>query len=153
MKNNNIPEYILCSTPELARQVLEKIERESDLVWSSSKEKPTIRNCKGRLIGHLIEEVDYKGEHITALNNASREVVICSAVVADDGMIYRGHRHNNCINLIREVGKKPGEQGFITSLNRFVDRKEAYKIQIEAGIESRDGYHHSLGELFSEDLY
>lgn len=26
MKNNNIPEFILCSTPELARQVLEKIE-------------------------------------------------------------------------------------------------------------------------------
>jgi hypothetical protein len=28
-----IPEYILCSTPELARQVLEKIEMESDLRW------------------------------------------------------------------------------------------------------------------------
>ena len=117
------------------------------------QENGIIRNCKGRLIGHLIEEIDYKGEHITALSNASREVVICSAVVADDGMVYRGHRHNNCINLIREVKKIPKEQGFITSKNRFVGRKEAYKIQIEAGIESRDGYHHILGELFSEDLY
>lgn len=41
MKNNNIPEYILCSTPELARQVLEKIERDSDLRWSNSCKKPT----------------------------------------------------------------------------------------------------------------
>lgn len=35
MKNNNIPEFLLCSTPELARQVLEKIERESDLMIES----------------------------------------------------------------------------------------------------------------------
>lgn len=40
MKNNNIPEYILCPTPELARQVLEKIERESDLRWKTG-ENPT----------------------------------------------------------------------------------------------------------------
>lgn len=40
MKNNNISPYILCSTPELARQVLEKIERESDLRWKSTLEKP-----------------------------------------------------------------------------------------------------------------
>ena len=39
--NNNIPPYILCSTPDLARQVLEKIERESDLRWSGDNEKPS----------------------------------------------------------------------------------------------------------------
>lgn len=41
MKNNNIPEYLLCPTPELARQVLEKIERESDLRWIATELKPT----------------------------------------------------------------------------------------------------------------
>lgn len=39
-KNNNIPPYILCSTPALARQVLEKIERESDTSFNSGL-KPT----------------------------------------------------------------------------------------------------------------
>jgi len=42
MKNNNIPTFLLCSTLDLARQVLEKIERESDLRWAGrEKEKPT----------------------------------------------------------------------------------------------------------------
>lgn len=40
MKNNNIPLYILCSTPDLARQVLEKIESESDTSFNSGL-KPT----------------------------------------------------------------------------------------------------------------
>ncbi len=41
-KNNKIPPFIICPTPELARQVLEKIERESDLRWvGREKEKPT----------------------------------------------------------------------------------------------------------------
>jgi hypothetical protein len=89
------------------------------------------------------------------LEEDEKEIVICSAVKADDGMIYRGHRHNNCINLIREVKKMPKEQGFITSKNRFVDRKEGLRLQLEAGIKSVSGkgYSLSLGELFSEDLY
>lgn len=40
MKNNNIPEFLLCPTPELARQVLEKIESESDLRWHAG-DKPS----------------------------------------------------------------------------------------------------------------
>lgn len=42
-------------------------------------------------------------------------------------------------------------QGFLTSTGRFVDRKEAYRIAMEAGqIGEGAGYG---GELFSEDLY
>lgn len=41
MKNNNIPPFLLCPTPDLARQVLEKIERESDLMWEESGDYPT----------------------------------------------------------------------------------------------------------------
>jgi len=36
-----IPKYIQCHTPEEARLVLEKIERDSDLRWSNSCKKPT----------------------------------------------------------------------------------------------------------------
>lgn len=86
-----------------------------------------------------------------------KEIIICAAVVATDGSIYRGHRHNNCLELIYELGKKQRPdheaQGFITSENRYVDRKEAYKIQRAAGIPSasEDGYQGT--DLYSEDLY
>lgn len=46
------------------------------------------------------------------------------------------------------------EQGFITSENRFVDRKEGCKLQRAAGIKSVDKNHPYLhDELYSEDLY
>ena len=88
-----------------------------------------------------------------------KEIIICSAVKADDGTIYRGHRHGDCIMTIARAGKKMmrGEsedtQGFITSKNRYVGRKEARKIQEEAGIKSvaEGGYRYDT--LFSEDLY
>ena len=42
-------------------------------------------------------------------------------------------------------------QGFLTSTGRFVDRKEAYRIALNAGqIDESNGVD---GELFSEDLY
>lgn len=49
-------------------------------------------------------------------------------------------------------------EGFITTLGRFVDREEAYRIQTGLGFESEaieegQDYRHRLGELFSEDLY
>jgi hypothetical protein len=59
---------------------------------------------------------------------------------------------------MREAGETPDKwaqaQGFITSKNRYVDRKEAFNIQKLAGIKSvaKDGYDPSK-ELYSEDLY
>lgn len=38
---SKIPEYILCKDADLAQQVLEKIERESDLRWHCDEKKPT----------------------------------------------------------------------------------------------------------------
>ena len=53
-----------------------------------------------------------------------REIVICSAVIATDGTIVRGHRHGDCMMAIDRMGKKVGqEQGFITSKNRYVSRE------------------------------
>lgn len=85
-----------------------------------------------------------------------KEVIICAAVMATDGSIYRGHRHHNAILACREHGKRmssePGrQQGFITSRNRYVNRLEAMILQKAAGIKSRDGYRGE--QLYSEDLY
>lgn len=85
-----------------------------------------------------------------------KEIVICAAVVAADGRIFRGHRHNNCLDLMYQlkVKQRPDHeaQGFITSRNRYVDRKEGLRIQKTAGIPSNEpgGY---TNELYSEDLY
>ncbi|MFA5050971.1 MAG: hypothetical protein WC499_02550 [Patescibacteria group bacterium] len=89
-----------------------------------------------------------------------KEIIICSAVKSCDGRIFRGHRHHDCIRTMHECGvaysSKAEDQGFVTSKNRFVGRKEGYEIQINAGIKSHcekeeDRYLH--GELYSEDLY
>lgn len=54
------------------------------------------------------------------------------------------------------LGYKYGDgttQGFVTSRNRYVDRKEAMRIQKEAGVESLDPGGYRGDELYSEDLY
>jgi len=86
-----------------------------------------------------------------------KEICICAAVIAENGNIYRGHRHGDCIESIlrrkKSPKKDPKAQGFITSNNRYVDRYEGFKLQKEAGIKSvwDEGYHGEV--LFSEDLY
>lgn len=76
-----------------------------------------------------------------------------------EGMVIQGHRHCHCINVIshaldmrtvkfgeRATGET--EQGFITSKNRFVDRKEAGEIAFACGQISKPNNY-----LFSEDIY
>ena len=84
------------------------------------------------------------------------EICICAAIQLTDGRIFRGHRHDDCIQVaVKNRVERPdfvtAEQGFVTSQNRFVGRKEAMQLQIAAGIASRDGYRGDI--LFSEDLY
>lgn len=85
------------------------------------------------------------------------EICICAAVIADDGTIVRGHRHSTCVNSMRSMKKTakhtPESQGFITSRNRFVSRKEGYFLQLKAGIKSVNKGGYWGGELYSEDLY
>jgi hypothetical protein len=86
-----------------------------------------------------------------------KEIVICAAVQCTDGTIIRGHRHADAIRTARIMGKKPCthpcDQGFITSRNHFVGRREGLTLQQRAGIASvaRGGYRGD--QLFSEDLY
>lgn len=92
------------------------------------------------------------------------EVVICAAIKWQ-GRIWRGHRHGHAMEAMRnelcyemswrEVVCSGGiqEQGFITSKNRYVSRRDARALQDAAGIPSadKDGYRYDT--LFSEDLY
>jgi len=86
------------------------------------------------------------------------------------GFVICGRRHHNCIATFAqfmgffEDNKYKGEaiktrktevQGFLTSTDRFVDRKEAYKIAFEANqiIGPNKGCPENSIGLTSEDLY
>lgn len=72
----------------------------------------------------------------------------------NQGIVFCGFRHHQCIyTACAMTGLKQHEsgeniQGFLTSLNRFVDRKEAAGIAFKARQikEKKD-------KLFSEDIY
>ena len=78
------------------------------------------------------------------------------------GLIIPGRRHKDCYKLLEDLKvDKPDEpgrdsQGFLTSENRYVDRKEGWKIadaagQIKFGRVSSDMGEDS--ELISENLF
>lgn len=97
-----------------------------------------------------------------------KEYILCAAIWFDDGKKYAhqpknintglvlcGWRHG-CIfpqigGLVGErqqLGIYEKDQGFLTSHNRFVDRKEAAKIAVDNNQCDSDNTF-----LFSEDLY
>lgn len=108
------------------------------------------------------------------------ERVLCAAIYVDTGeaspprrsytypatgLVFAGWRHGDCFTTLEawargltpEERERIGEsqlagehQGFLTSLGRFVDRKEAYALAQAAG-QIQGGSKH--GYLFSEDLY
>jgi hypothetical protein len=99
------------------------------------------------------------------------EICICAAIRLPDGRVIRGHRHDSCIRTAYELVKwqhDPNsgvggpewsasmaiDQGFVTSRNRYVGRREGMRLQVAAGIPSACGGKMQDGEmLFSEDLY
>lgn len=98
------------------------------------------------------------------------ERILCAAIWVDDGkeyvhqpinittgMVFCGWRHSNCFVLLNAAFPKGSvdeqqlagkHQGFLTSLGRFVDRREAGKIAYKAGQVERPNLF-----LTSEDLY
>lgn len=107
----------------------------------------------------------YMGYGVLHLSERQKEIVICSAVRAKDGLVIRGHRHFHALQALHAIPGYEHErpwgdnQGFITSKNRYVTREEGYRIQKDAGIPSAlEGTIHAdaayVGEqLYSEDLY
>ena len=95
-----------------------------------------------------------------------QEYILCSAIHYDTGrkeihqpdnieygIVVCGYRHSSCIELKSQM-KIPYYsrpiQGFLTSENRFVDRKEALKIAKKAGQVDKPL---NSKYLISEDLY
>lgn len=94
------------------------------------------------------------------------ETIICSAIWYNDkkvhdhqprniteGYVMCGRRHHNIIHLHQILtGKKTrgdsSTQGFLTSLDRFVNRKESALVAKAAGQIKED-----TGGLISEQLY
>ena len=74
----------------------------------------------------------------------------------DVGIVFSGHRHPQCIYQgVSISGKRQFElgeevQGFLTNLNRFVDRIEGAQIAIDNGQITELQYGK---RLYSEDLY
>ncbi len=98
------------------------------------------------------------------------EYILCAAIHFKDGLKHEhqpkniesghvicGRRHCNCFqtHYILSDNRPEHIQGFITNTNRFVDRKEAYKIAFEANqiIGPNKGYSENSIGLTSEDLY
>lgn len=80
----------------------------------------------------------------------------------DKGVVVCGHRHHNCIDIVKTFGglrsvvsgpDSVGEmiEGFMTSDNRFVDRLEAMEIA-QSQNQVKELHNPKIG-LFSEDLY
>jgi hypothetical protein len=73
------------------------------------------------------------------------------------GVVFCGHRHGQCIYSkcavtgLRDAESGEHVQGFLTNLNRFVNRQEAWDIAKEVNqiIRVSGGE----GTLYSEDLY
>lgn len=108
-----------------------------------------------------------------------KEYILCAANYYDDGevrthrpkniesgFVVCGRRHHNCISTFIQIVGFPYTdeghaihsteiQGFLTNTDRFVDRKEAYKIAFEADqIKGPNkGYSENSIGLTSEDLY
>ncbi len=73
-----------------------------------------------------------------------RETIKCAAIKRSDGIIIVGRNHALCIECSPEGN---GDQGFITSTARFVDRQEAGRIAYAAGQIPKP-----IDILFSEDI-
>lgn len=93
-----------------------------------------------------------------------REVCLCAAVRTATGLIYpcRRHYHGIAAAIEDDQSVRQAQQGFLTNLNRFVDRKEGLRLQLAAGITSINQGGHDLiaspagyrgDHLYSEDLY
>jgi hypothetical protein len=90
------------------------------------------------------------------------EFILCAALNYR-GNIICGHRHSDCYETLKKVVNvddidmpQREHQGFLTSLNRYVDRKEGWKIakennQIQWGLSSSENGADS--QLISENLY
>lgn len=113
-----------------------------------------------------------------------KEFILCAAIWINDNQVHKqqpenieigfvicGRRHHNCYQTITDLkgdvneyfkylnmseGDYREHQGFITSLDRYVNRREGFKIakannQIQFGLSATENGDDSI--LISENLY
>jgi hypothetical protein len=91
------------------------------------------------------------------------ETIVAAAIKHRSGAVYwlpRPARHCHVIrHMVDTTGLPPpvghcgDTQGFMTSANRFVDRREAAAIAIKAGQVEPSKLIHDPPELFSENMW
>ena len=126
-----------------------------------------IDNCKALLIEWDSLKGDTSERQLIIPDVRVHTYITCSAIWFKDGIkhdhqpfnietgfVICGHRHHNCfmtayiLNDNEKVKGLEEIQGFMTSENNFVDRKEGGQIAFKAGQTSE-----FKTRLFSEDLY
>lgn len=100
----------------------------------------------------LCSAIWYK--HLPLINNEIPKDLLLPKNL-DMGIVFCGLRHPHCLyQMVAITGKAQHEageevQGFLTSENRFVDRKEGAQIHVNNG----GKLNYSTNQLYSEDLY
>ncbi len=127
-----------------------------------------VRNGEWRLTwedGSCSTHSTSKRAELMALQHAEpkKEIVICAAVEYN-GKVWYGHRHHQALAAMKDtlsydMSRKDMEaagvdrnQGFVTSMGRFVDREQAHIIAGEAGQITFNKYNENT-KLYSEDIY
>lgn len=99
-----------------------------------------------------------------------KKLIICAALKInkedEEPIIVAGLRHGDCYETLYKLNKELSSyarrkdliiDGFLTSVNTFVDRREAYFIAKQCGQISSQAQHDKTMrkefELYSEDLY
>jgi len=100
----------------------------------------------------LCSAIHFKNGAETTVSGVESGVIICGIRHGDCYAILKGILGNCCVSELPDRD----EQGFLTSENRFVSRKEAWVIakennQIKFGLEASENGEFS--ELISENLY
>ena len=123
------------------------------------------REGKQELAYSQFLEMMGESEEVLQVENEpfDREFILCASLKFHDNIVS-GHRHSDCYELIRKMCPNIADtslpqredQGFLTSLNRHVDRIEGWKIakennQIKWGLNASDDNEES--QLISENLY
>lgn len=91
-------------------------------------------------------------------SNAKIESIKHAVVKAENGMLLLGKCHADCFyqgkNIGLKMSSKADDQGFITSLGRYVDRREAATIAKDAGqLDPEDKQRPNVTVLISEDIW
>lgn len=100
-------------------------------------------------------------EHIFSaaywLPEAHCQVEITRPINIKSGIVITGISHAHCIHLMASfypIDDKPERyDGFLTTWNRFIGRREAFILAREAGQLTTDHCHHHSDILFSECLF